>query len=191
MSASGEPLVLEGGRHILVRPAEEQDLPLCLLLDHSSSSDYVWQVEAREDQGALLYSFRMVRLPRSMPIITPHDSTVMETAIQSGECLLVAEVGEHIAGYVLIRPDHACGTAWVRQLVVDRPLRRQRVGSTLLHEAQQWARASNLARITVETQTKNHPAIAFCQRHGLTLCGFNDRYYPNQDIALFFTQSLR
>ncbi len=182
---------LDGGRQVVFRVADEQDIPACLQLDHSSTSDYVWQVEAREEQGAITYSFRTVRLPRSMPIIAPHDSELMTAAVQAGECLLVAEAEGRVVAYLLMRPDHACGIGWIHTLVVDRPLRRQRLGSALLREAQGWARARNLTRITVETQTKNHPAIAFCQRQGLRLCGFNDRYYPNQDIALFFTQSLR
>jgi ribosomal protein S18 acetylase RimI-like enzyme len=43
----------------------------------------------------------------------------------------------------------------------------------------------------LETQTKNHPAICFYRKHGFVFCGFNDRYYTNQDIALFFAQNLR
>jgi len=191
MSATGEARGVDGGKRVLIRAAEEQDIAACLLLDHSSSSDYVWQVEAREEQGAITYSFRLVRLPRSMAIIAPHDPAVMTAAMQAGDCLLVAEEEGRIAGYLLMRPDYACGIGWVQRLVVYRPLRRRRLGSGLLREAQAWARASDLTRITVEAQTKNYPAIAFCQRHGLVLCGFNDRYYPNQDIALFFTQSLR
>ena len=42
-----------------------------------------------------------------------------------------------------------------------------------------------------ETQTKNYPAICFYRKHRFVFCGFNDRYYTNQDIALFFAQSLR
>jgi hypothetical protein len=39
-------------------------------------------------------------------------------------------------------------------------------------------------------QTKNYPAISFCQKHGMTFCGFNDRHFANQDIALFFALAL-
>jgi hypothetical protein len=35
-------------------------------------------------------------------------------------------------------------------------------------------------------QTKNYPAIQFARAQGFVFCGFNDHYYMNQDIALFF-----
>jgi ribosomal protein S18 acetylase RimI-like enzyme len=43
--------------------------------------------------------------------------------------------------------------------------------------------------MTLEIQTKNHPAISFAQKHGFQFCGYNERYYPNGDIALFFSRS--
>jgi hypothetical protein len=40
-------------------------------------------------------------------------------------------------------------------------------------------------------QSKNYPAIAFCKKQGMAYCGYSDRYYANQDIALFFGLHLR
>jgi GNAT superfamily N-acetyltransferase len=65
------------------------------------------------------------------------------------------------------------------------------VGSVLLAAALQWARANGLLRVVLETQSKNYPAICFAQKHGLVYCGYNDRYYPNQDVALFFGANLK
>jgi hypothetical protein len=45
--------------------------------------------------------------------------------------------------------------------------------------------------MTIEIQTKNYPGIIFCQQRGFAFCGFNDRLFPNQDIAVFFSQALR
>jgi len=39
-------------------------------------------------------------------------------------------------------------------------------------------------------QSKNHPAISFFQRHGFKFCGYNERYYRNQDIGLYFGRGL-
>jgi ribosomal protein S18 acetylase RimI-like enzyme len=58
----------------------------------------------------------------------------------------------------------------------------------LLEAANQWALAHSLARVMLEVQTKNHPAIAFAQKNGFQFCGYNERYYPNGDIALFFSR---
>ena len=35
-------------------------------------------------------------------------------------------------------------------------------------------------------QSKNFPAISFLQKHGFKFSGYNERYYRNQDIALYF-----
>jgi len=82
-------------------------------------------------------------------------------------------------------------TGWLNNLVVGKRYRRQGIGGALLKAAIEWAREQGLRQLMLETQTKNYPAICFYQRHGFVFCGFNDHYYTNQDIALFFAQSLR
>jgi ribosomal protein S18 acetylase RimI-like enzyme len=52
----------------------------------------------------------------------------------------------------------------------------------------QWARERNLSRLMLDLQTKNYPAISFVQKHGFQFCGYNERYYSNGDIALFFSR---
>ena len=42
----------------------------------------------------------------------------------------------------------------------------------------------------MEMQTKNFPAMQFARAQGFVFCGFNDHYYTNQDIALFFGKNL-
>jgi hypothetical protein len=45
--------------------------------------------------------------------------------------------------------------------------------------------------MVLEMQPKNHAAISMAQKLGFDLCGYNDRYYSNRDIALFFSRSVR
>jgi RimJ/RimL family protein N-acetyltransferase len=40
-------------------------------------------------------------------------------------------------------------------------------------------------------QPKNYPAIQLALKLGFELCGFNDRYYANHEIGIFFAKSLR
>jgi RimJ/RimL family protein N-acetyltransferase len=53
--------------------------------------------------------------------------------------------------------------------------------------------AENLGsrRIVLEMQPKNYAAIHLAQKLGFDLCGYNDRYYANHDIALFFAKGVR
>jgi GNAT superfamily N-acetyltransferase len=114
-------------------------------------------------------------------------------ALTDDQCFLVATVGEEagIAGYLSMRSDPVHHIALLQDIVVDAKYRRHRIATRLLGVARQWAREFDHLRLTVETQTKNYPSIQFLQARGFGFCGFNDHYFPNGDIAVFFTQSLR
>ena len=81
-------------------------------------------------------------------------------------------------------------TVWVNDLVVAKGARRTGVGSALLKAVAYWGHDQQMKWLILEMQTKNYPAISFCQKHGMTFCGFNDRHFANQDIALFFALAL-
>lgn len=174
-----------------IRTAVMDDLPRCLELDPAITTDYVWQVEAEENGGSRKYNFRPARLPRSTVLHNTYATEKLTEAWQTRTHFVVAEGGATIYGYLGIQHDPLLGIAWVRELVVDRTWRRQGIGSALLNYAQRWAKHNRLQKMMTEAQTKNHPAITFFQSHGLTFAGFNDHYYPNRDIALFFVQNIR
>jgi hypothetical protein len=52
---------------------------------------------------------------------------------------------------------------------------------------QEWGENHACRRIVLEMQPKNYPAIHMAQKMGFDLCGYNDLYYTNHDIALFLT----
>jgi len=39
-------------------------------------------------------------------------------------------------------------------------------------------------------QSKNYPAIQFLTRHGFRFCGYNEQFYRNRDIGLYFVRGL-
>jgi RimJ/RimL family protein N-acetyltransferase len=39
--------------------------------------------------------------------------------------------------------------------------------------------------------SKNNSAIRLAQKLGFEFCGYNDQYYENKDIALFFGRLIR
>ncbi|MDY7041587.1 MAG: GNAT family N-acetyltransferase [Chloroflexota bacterium] len=177
---------------MIIRPADVSDFDACIALDPSFQTDHVWQMEEREEDNAILIAFRTARLPRTMRVTYPRERDSLAEDWDRGECVLVAEEEDgEILGFLSMMPQDWHDTGWIHHLVVDRHHRRHGVGSTLLSAAAQWARERGLVRLMTEAQTKNYPAICFYQKHGLTFCGFNDRFYASQDIALFFTLSLR
>jgi len=184
-------MTVEAPAAIRIRSALPSDLEACATLDHSTNTDYVWQMEHSDLDGTLNVAFRTARLPRTMRLRYPRSGAALQLSWDIDACFLVAERDLEIVGYVNMHERRAYGTGWVTDLVVDPNWRRRGVGTSLFNGAWAWARERELARVIVETTTKNYPAIRFLQKAGLAFCGYNDLYYPNHDIALFFGQGLR
>jgi ribosomal protein S18 acetylase RimI-like enzyme len=176
---------------MIVRPATLADMNACLFLDHNVVTDHVWQMQVQEVESQVSVTFHTVRLPRHMQVVYPHDVEQLVENWQRGEGFLVAEVDGQVQGYVDLsaRPWQKVG--WVANLAVERGYRRRGIGSTLIRHARLWAREQGLDKLAAEATTKNYPALCFYQKLGFQFCGFNDHYYANQDIALFFVQALR
>lgn len=269
----------------VIRDALPADIPGCLALDHTFSTDQVWQMHLFQDVGNTQITFRTERLPRLLNTMHAFDERRMRLALPPEQCFLVAvergtgpltqpplppittvvvpsatppelppfdegDVGgdmpadtdffamltapdsltmpegkvpsppqyavlselttqeaevvaptpvpqtsplsppQSILAYLTMRYDPARRTAWVHDIVVDADLRRGRIGSRLLRAARRWAMEHDAARIMVEIPTRNYPAITFCLANGLTYCGYNDLYFENHDIAVFFGAGL-
>lgn len=175
---------------ITVRPAGTTDLDQLIAMDHGYSTDYVWQMDARQEQDQVAVSFRQVRLPRSMRVNLPQDAQHLKAEWARRICFLVAEDAGQLLGYLNLTRPTTPQSGWIADFAVVRRLRRTGVGSVLLAAALDWARQSGWQRIILETQSKNYPAICFAQKHGFAYCGYNDRLYPNRDVALFFGSDL-
>lgn len=176
---------------MIVRLAELVDLNLCYALDGSYTTEYVWQMQAREGERSVEVRFDTVRLPRPMKVAYPRHPDELLSNWRQGECFLVAAdaSGQPIA-FLDMTAQTWHDVGWIRNLVVDRNYRRQGIATALLNAARYWAHDNKLRRIMVESQTKNYPAIRFAQKHGFVFCGYNDRYYSNGDIAVFFSLTL-
>lgn len=180
---------------ILVRAAIDTDWPAITAFDSSYSTDYVWQMDWHDDVaqpgGELRVTFRPTRLPRSMRVTFPRGLQALEQAWAQRHCFLVAEQAGQLQGYIHLTQSGMPGTAWVGDFAVERRWRRNGLGTVLLNAASDWARHHGFGRLVLEMQAKNHPAIVFAQARGFLFCGYNDRYYPNQDVAVFFGRGLK
>jgi ribosomal protein S18 acetylase RimI-like enzyme len=173
-----------------IRPADLHDLNACFALDGSYETDHVWQMDYREEESTIAVQFRWVRLPRTMTVTYPPRGESLLAHWERGECIYVAAERREVRGYieVIAHPDQ--GLAWIENLVIDRAYRRQGLGTSLVAAAMQWAQVRNLERLMIPIQSKNYPATRFCRKLGFEFCGFNDRYFANRDIALFFGRHL-
>ena len=172
-----------------VYPAELVDLNTCCQINTSYTTDYVWQMRTGGDERATNIYFDTIRLPRPMRVEYPRSSDELFENWRQEHCFLtVRNLEEELVGFIDAQPYTWQNTLWVSNLVVAPSYRRQGFGTALLNAATEWALSRQLGRLTLEIQTKNHPAISFAQKHGFQFCGFNERYYPNGDIALFFSR---
>jgi ribosomal protein S18 acetylase RimI-like enzyme len=174
---------------IQIRPVIGSDLPHLMGMDHSASSEYVWQLELRKETGQIAATFREVRLPRPISLIYPHDPFSLADEWTHMAMMYAALSGNDPVGYVAMieRPASA---AWITDLVASPSWRRKGVASALLSSAEEWGRGRGLRKLFLEMQSKNLAAIRLAQKHGYEFCGYNDHYYMTQDIALFFARAL-
>jgi GNAT superfamily N-acetyltransferase len=176
---------------IEIRPAVSSDIPHLTALDNTYASDYTWQMEMSAEASRIGVNFRQIHLPRTVKVEYPRSPTELPDEWTRLGGLLVALLQGECIGYIGLRIDLAPATTWVRDLVVGRHMRRQGIGSTLVLAAEEWGFQHASRRILLEMQPKNYPASQLAQKLGFEFCGFNDRYYTNHDIALFFAKSLR
>lgn len=176
----------------VIRDALDSDIEACLALDHDYETEYVWQMRVQESSDQWQIGFRTERLPRTMTTTYPASADRLRACLPTGQCFVVAaarETGE-LLGYLAMHNQTTHRIARLHDLVVSGPYRRSRIGSRLLRVARQWATSHDLTRITAEMQTKNYPGIQFFQAARFTFSGYDDHYFANQDIAVFFSQAL-
>jgi GNAT superfamily N-acetyltransferase len=107
-------------------PAELPDLNRCHQLDGAYTTDYVWQMQTHAHGSRLEIRFDKVRLPRSMQVAYPRATDELLSHWEQGGCFLVARnLQDEVVGFIDAQPQPWQGLLWVRNLVVDRPYRRQ------------------------------------------------------------------
>jgi len=174
-----------------IRPAIATDINTIINFEHSYSSDYVWQMDFRQEDKEIIINFREVRLPRTAQVSYPKNYKNLADTWTQYDGFLVAEISKDVIGYISLNQDKMLGTTWVSDLAVRKSHRRQGIGSTLVIVSQNWAKQNNSRRLIIEMQPKNYPAIQLARKLGFELCGYNDHYFTNHDIALFFSKWLR
>ncbi|MDZ4763859.1 MAG: GNAT family N-acetyltransferase [Chloroflexota bacterium] len=185
-------------QRFVIRDGTAGDLPACVALDHTVETDVVLQMKIYQPEtNQWEITLREERLPRKIEIAFTANERRLRAALSADQCFLIAAssttdaLPSMLFGYLTLRPEPLEGVGMITDIVVARPYRRSGIGARLLNVARRWAKEHDLTRLMLPVQTKNAPGVRFCQASGFSFCGFNDRHYPNQDIAVFFTQSVR
>ena len=171
---------------INIRPAISTDIPKMIALDHNYATGHVWQMTLDLTEIQTQVTFREVRLPREVHVNYPRSAQKLVDDWTKRDLLLLAEEGETVRGYISVQLGLAPASAWVEDLAVDRSQKkwiRQRPGTGC--PGLVWKKGHS--RLTLEMQPKNYPAIQFAYKLGFEFSGYNDQYYRDQEIAIFFS----
>ena len=178
-------------KSISVRQAANSDFKKISALDASNNTDYVWQMELREEDTRIKVFFHRTLLPRSVELDLHNSIDDLETNLMKHTLVLVSESLGVFTGFLVLDRGTAQDAAIITNFAVERSMRRRGIATAMLVTAREWASRAGLNRLIIVTQSRNYPAICFCRRNGYIYCGYNDSYYSNQDIALFFSMKLR
>ena len=69
--------------------------------------------------------------------------------------------------------------------------RNKGIGSVLMDRVIEIARHNNLRSIVCMVQAKNDPAIHFLLSRGFVFSGYQEFFFRNMEIGLFFSKNVR
>ncbi len=174
-----------------IRSARNDDLTHCLALDASYETESAWQMEESRGDGEWGMRFREIRLPRTQKVAPPYSSEEQLRAWQRRDGFWVAVERSKVLGYLAVVLEVEHRQIRITDLVVDPARRRTQIGARLLEHAITWSLRQEADQILLECPVKAYPAIAFAQKQGFAICGFQDNYWPKQEAGLFFRKRIR
>lgn len=175
---------------IIVKEIKKKDLEILVEINHNYKTDYVWQMDIDRSSEEVVVRFRQTRLPRTMEVKYPRHQENLTEDLQSRSLILGVQTEGKIKGYISLMHNPSTGLVNVMDLVIAPQFRYQGYASALLESVSAWADKNGADRVILEMQSKNFPAISLAQKMGFEFCGYSDRYYDNQDIALFFSKRI-
>lgn len=174
-----------------IRSARTDNLKDCLELDASYETETAWQMEEVCGPGEWGMRFREVRLPRTQRITPSPSPEARLEAWQRRDGFWIAVERGKTLGYVAVVLEVEHRQARVTDLVVVPARRREGIGSELLTHATRWCLRQSVDQLILECRLKAQPCIAFAQKHGFAVCGFQDAYWPEQETGLFLRKRIR
>lgn len=103
---------------------------------------------------------------------------------------IVAKIDNKIVGYAGIWK--AVDDVHITNIVTAKNLRRQNIGSILLSNLIEMAKAENgITSITLEVNCNNLPAKKLYEKSGFEIVGLRKKYYNNIDDAIIMTKELK
>jgi GNAT superfamily N-acetyltransferase len=176
---------------ILIRQAVTPDIEVLAKFEHSVKTERVWQMTQNLDEEKISTSFVETELPREMRLAYPKSPDTLLDRWKHYSNVFVACITNAPVGYISFVSTFNPGMIWVKDLVVDELWRGKAVATTLIQAVTDWGIERDFVRMTLELSSKNYPAISLARKCGFDYAGFNDNYFNNNDIALFFSRYIK
>jgi ribosomal protein S18 acetylase RimI-like enzyme len=176
---------------IEIRPATDEDYENLVSFEHGYYTDYVWQMGLEANPESAQVEFRRIRLPRRVFVSYPRERHAVLSDVDQAEALLLAISAGRPVGYIKILAQNDRKIARISDLVISGPMRRQGIASGLLLASLDLSAHRHFRTVILEIQSKNDPAIQMAQKLGFNFCGFKDHYFPNGELALFYSRFAR
>lgn len=173
-----------------IRKGVRPDVEVIKKFDHSNKTIRVWQMHVNENANELATRFIETHLPREMRITYPRSPDMLASYWGTFSTVLIACIDQAPVGYLTIDAVFSPDVAWIKDLVINDIWRRKGYASRLLDAAIDWSKERGIQRIQLEMSSKNYPAISLAKAMSFDFAGFNDNYFRNRDIALFFSRDL-
>ena len=157
----------------------------------SFESDYVWKTQMLEGLDSFESSFQRIRLPQTIRVsFQAYSMANLETLIRQREILSV-RYEDNVIGYVRLEQDETVNRIIVKSGGVMPEYRNKGVGTVLLDRICEIARHNRIRSLVCMVQAKNDPTIHFLLARGFVFCGYQEFFFRNMEIGMFFSKSIR
>ena len=179
---------------LIFRDGVDTDIPYCLALDSDFQSEHVWQMTVQEIGDEIQVNCRKQRLPRQLQsrhVTDPHHLEISPAAPILLCCCSRQRAAITFSAMFQCELTRGARSAYLQDIVIDRPYRRRSLGSRLVHVARVWAgEYESAARFSLRSPRLISPASSLPRPLGFSFCGFNDHHFANREIAIFFSLSV-
>jgi ribosomal protein S18 acetylase RimI-like enzyme len=102
----------------------------------------------------------------------------------------VAEDDGKIVGYSRVHLYRWNNSAFIISLLVDAGHRRKGIGTRLLKAMEDFSKENKARVLMLDASPDNAPTLQLYFKNGFRICGFNDKIYRDEKIALYFAKEL-
>ena len=176
---------------IKIGASTNEEYPQIAAMDLSFDSNYVWKTQTLEGLDSFEASFQRIRLPKTIHVsFQAYIPTILETLVRQREILSV-RYEEKVVGYLRLEQDETVNRLILKTGGIMPEYRNKGIGTVLMDRVTEIASHNRLRSIVCMVQAKNDPAIRFLLGKGFVFSGYQEFFFRNMDIGLFFSKNVR